>query len=471
MSKIVVDVMQFVKDEDVKFVDFCFMDMCGKEQYVLVLVLVFDEDKFESGYVFDGLLIVGWKGIEVLDMLFMLDLNVVFIDLFYEELIFVLICDVVELVDGKGYECDLCLFVKCVEVYLKSMGIGDMVYFGLELEFFIFDLVQWNMDMLGCFVKINLEEVLWLVGKEFEGGNMGYCLGMKGGYFLVVLVDMFQDMCLEMCLLFEQFGILVEVYYYEVVGQGQNEIGMKFLMLVECVDWMQWLKYIIYNVVYLYGKMVMFMLKLVVGDNGLGMYVYQLIWKDGQNLFVGNGYVGLLELVLFYIGGIIKYVCVLNVIMNLMMNLYKCLVLYFEVLVKFVYLVCNCLVLICILYVLNLKGCCIEMCFLDLMVNLYLLFLVLMMVGFDGIQNKIYLGEVVDKNLYDLLLEEDVKILIVCVGFDQVFEVFDKDCEFLICGGVFMDSMFDVYFVLKEQELVKFCMMMYLIEFEMYYLF
>lgn len=133
--------------------------------------------------------------------------------------------------------------------------------------------------------------------------------------------------------------------------------------------------------------------------------------KDGVNLFVGDKYGGLFEIVLYYIGGIIKYVCVLNVIINLFINFYKCLVFYYEVLVMLVYFVCNCLVFICILVVLSLKVCCIEVCFLDLVVNLYLVFVVMLMVGFDGIKNKIYLGEVMDKDLYDLLVEEVVEIL------------------------------------------------------------
>lgn len=127
------------------------------------------------------------------------------------------------------------------------------------------------------------------------------------------------------------------------------------------------------------------MFKLMVGDNGFGMYVYMLIFKDGKNLFVGDEYVGFLEMVFYFIGGVIKYVCVLNVIMNFFINLYKCLVLYFEVLIMLVYLVCNCFVFICIFYVFSLKGKCIEVCFLDLMMNLYLGFVVLLMVGFDGI--------------------------------------------------------------------------------------
>lgn len=264
-------------------------------------------------------------------------------------------------------------------------------------------------------------------------------------------------------------GFIIEVYYYEVGIVGQCEIGVGFNSLVYKVDEVQILKYCVYNVVYVYGKMVIFMFKFLVGDNGFGMYVYQFLVKDGKNLFVGDEYVGLFKEVLYYIGGIIKYVCVINVFINVFINLYKCLVFGFEVFVMLVYLVCNCLVFICIFWVSGFKVCCVEVCFLDFIVNLYLGFVVMLMVGFDGIKNKIYFGDVVDKDLYDLLVEEVKVILMVFFILMMFLDVLEVDKDFLMEGGVFIQDMIEGYVDLKCGEVEKLNMIIYLVEFEMYY--
>ena len=469
MAKTVADVMKMVKDNEVKFVDFRFTDTRGKEQHVSVPVSHFDEDKFTSGHAFDGSSIAGWKGIEASDMLLMPDPNTANIDPFFEEPTLLLACDVLEPGDGKPYERDPRSLAKRAEAYLKSSGIGDAAYFGPEPEFFVFDQVHWHVGMDGCQVKITSEEAPWSSGKELEGGNMGHRPGVKGGYFPVPPVDSLQDMRSEMCLLLEQCGVPVEVHHHEVAAAGQCEIGTKFSTLVERADWLQLQKYIIHNVAHAYGKTATFMPKPVVGDNGSGMHVHQSVWKGGQNLFAGDGYAGLSEFALYYIGGIIKHARALNAITNPGTNSYKRLVPGFEAPVKLAYSSRNRSASIRIPYVANPKGRRIEVRFPDPTCNPYLAFAAMLMAGLDGVENKIHPGEAASKDLYHLPPEEDAKIPTVCHSLDQALEELDKGRKFLTKGGVFTDAMIDAYIELKMTEVTRFRMTTHPVEFDMYY--
>jgi len=469
MSKTVADVMKLVQENEVKFVDFRFTDTRGKEQHVSVPVSAFSEDKFISGHAFDGSSIAGWKGIEASDMQLMPDPNTANIDPFFEEPTLILTCDVVEPSDGKPYERDPRSLAKRAEAYMQASGMGDTAYFGPEPEFFVFDSIKWDVSMKGCSVEIDSEEAAWNTGKNYEHGNKGYRPSVKGGYFPVPPVDQGQDMRSEMCLILEQLGIPVEVHHHEVANAGQMEIGTKFSTLIQRADWIQLQKYVIHNVAYAYGKTATFMPKPIVGDNGSGMHVHQSVWKDGKNLFAGDGYAGLSEFALYYIGGIIKHARALNAITNPGTNSYKRLVPGFEAPVKLAYSAKNRSASIRIPFVANPKGRRVEARFPDPLMNPYLGFSALLMAGLDGVENKIHPGEAATKDLYHLPPEEDAKIPTVCSSLEQALENLDKDRAFLSKGGVFTDAYIDAYIELKMQEVQRIRMTTHPVEFDMYY--
>ncbi len=465
----VANVMNLIKENEVRFVDFRFTDTRGKEQHVGVPISAFSEDKFTEGHAFDGSSIAGWKGIQASDMLLMPDADSAYIDPFMDETTLVLTCDVVEPSDGKGYDRDPRSIAKRAEAYLKSSGIGDTAYFGPEPEFFIFDSVEWKVDMSGSYCKVFSEEAAWSTGDKFEGGNLGHRPTVKGGYFPVPPVDSLNDIRAAMCIALEEIGIPVEVHHHEVATAGQCEIGTQFSSLTKRADWTQRLKYVVHNTAAAYGKTATFMPKPIVGDNGSGMHVHMSIWKDGKNLFAGNGYAGLSEFALYYIGGIIKHAKALNAITNPGTNSYKRLVPGFEAPVKLAYSARNRSASIRIPYVQSDKARRIEVRFPDPTANPYLAFTALMMAGLDGVQNKIHPGEASDKNLYDLPPEEDAKIPTVCASLDEALAALDKDREFLTRGGVFSNEMIDAFIELKMEEVTRFRMTTHPIEYDMYY--
>jgi len=465
----IADVMKMVKDNDIKFVDFRFTDTRGKEQHVTVPVSAFNEDKFTEGHAFDGSSIAGWKGIQASDMQLMPDPDTANIDPFMDEPTLILTCDVVDPTDGKGYDRCPRSLAKRAEAYLKSSGIGDTAYFGPEPEFFIFDSIQWDVSMSGSSVRINSEEGAWASNDKFEGGNTGHRPGVKGGYFPVPPVDSLQDVRSAMCIALEEMGVPVEVHHHEVATAGQCEIGTKFSTLTQRADWTQITKYVVLNTAHAYGKTATFMPKPFAGDNGSGMHVHQSIWKDGKNLFAGNGYAGLSEFALYYIGGIIKHAKALNAITNPGTNSYKRLVPHFEAPVKLAYSAKNRSASIRIPFVHSDKARRVEARFPDPIANPYLAFSALMMAGLDGVQNKIHPGEPATKDLYHLPPEEDAQIPTVCASLEEALANLDKDREFLTRGGVFSDDWIDAYIALKMEEVNKLRMTPHPAEFGLYY--
>lgn len=463
------NVMQMIKDNDVKFVDFRFVDTRGKEQHVTYPARCIEEDTFTSGTMFDGSSISGWKGINESDMILMPDASSAVMDPFFEEATLIVRCDIVEPSTMQGYERDPRSVAKRAEAYLKSTGIADTAFFGPEPEFFIFDDVRWGADMSGCFLKIDSQEAGWNSEKVYENGNFGHRPGVKGGYFPVPPVDSLHDLRAAMCMTLEEMGQKVEVHHHEVATAGQCEIGVAFNTLVKKADEVLELKYVIQNVAHMYGKTVTFMPKPIVGDNGSGMHVHMSLAKDGQNLFAGNKYGGLSDLALYYIGGIIKHAKALNAITNPGTNSYKRLVPGYEAPVMLAYSARNRSASIRIPYVTNPKGRRVEVRFPDPSANPYLAFAALMMAGLDGIQNKIHPGDAMDKDLYDLPAEEAKAIPTVCHSLDMALDALDADREFLTRGGVFTDDLIDAYIALKMEDVTRVRMTTHPVEFDMYY--
>ena len=200
------EIFQTIKDKDVKFVDLRFTDTRGKEQHVSVPVKAFGQDKFESGHFFDGSSIAGWKGIQASDMVLLPDPTSSFIDPFLEQTTLAITCDVIEPSDGKGYDRDPRSIAKRGAEYLKSTGLGDTAFFGPEPEFFIFDAVEWSVDMSGSRVQDLLGGSAWTTGETFAAGNKGHRPAVKGGYFPVPPVDSLQNIRSAICTALEADG-------------------------------------------------------------------------------------------------------------------------------------------------------------------------------------------------------------------------------------------------------------------------
>ncbi len=463
------EVVEFAKENGVRMVDYKFLDFIGTWQHFTQPISEFSEDTFEEGIGFDGSSIRGWQPIHNSDMLLLPDPTTAKMDPFVAYPTMSIICNIFDPITREGYSRDPRFIAKKAEAYLKSTGIADTAYFGPEPEFFVFDDVRFSSSINESFYCVDSSEGSWNSGRE-EYPNLGYKPGTKGGYFPCAPTDSLIDLRNEMVQVLESVGMRIEASHHEVATGGQCEIDMRFDSLVSMGDTLQWFKYIIKNVAVRNGKTVTFMPKPLFGDNGSGMHCHQSLWKDGENLFAGDGYGGLSKMAMYYIGGIMKHAKALCAFTNPSSNSYKRLVPGYEAPVNLAYSNRNRSAAIRIPTTNNPKGKRVEYRTPDPSCNGYLAFAALLMAGLDGIENKIDPGQPLDKDIYGLSPEELKEVPNVATSLEDALYNLEQDHDFLLKGDVFTIDVIDKWIEYKrEAEVDPVRMRPTPLEFALYY--
>jgi glutamine synthetase len=449
------EVLDMAKENKAKVVDLRFMDYPGLWQHFSVPIRELDESSFEDGFGFDGSSIRGWQPIHASDMLVIPDPETAKMDPFYAAPTITLICNIVDPVTREPYTRDPRNIAQKADAYLKSTGIGDVVYIGPEAEFFIFDDIRFESTRFGAFYEIDSIEGSWNTGRD-EGPNLGYKPRHKEGYFPVPPMDKFQDLRTEMVLTLEELGIEIEAQHHEVATAGQSEIDMRFKPLLQMADQLMWFKYVLKNVAYRHNHTVTFMPKPLFEDNGTGMHTHVSIWKAGQPLFAGDKYAGVSQDALYAIGGILKHCQALCAFTNPTTNSYKRLVPGFEAPVNLAYSSRNRSAAVRLpMYSTSPKAKRIEFRTPDPSCNGYLAFSAILMAVIDGIQNKIDPGDPLDKNIYNLPPEELAEIPSAPGSLDEALDALKADQEFLMKGDVFTQDAIDMWIDYKTENEVN----------------
>jgi len=214
------DVLAYAKDKGMAWVDLKFVDFLGIWQHFTIPMAELSADVFSEGLGFDGSSIRGWMPIHASDMLVLPDASTARPDPFMEHPTLSLVCDIVDPLTREAFTRDPRQIAKKAEKYLRATGVGDTAYFGPEAEFFIFDDVRFDMGPHFAQYRIDSDEAAWNTGRE-EGGNLGYKIPHKGGYFPVAPADSQQDIRSEMCRVMQEVGIEVERQHHEVATAGQ----------------------------------------------------------------------------------------------------------------------------------------------------------------------------------------------------------------------------------------------------------
>lgn len=460
--------IEFIKQEQIEFIDFRFTDYLGKWHHVSYHQSNINEDVLEDGLLFDGSSLPGWCTINESDMQLCPDYTTVGIDPFNKKTTAYIICSIIDPVTGLPYNRDPRSVVKKAEAYLASTGIADTVFVGAEAEFFVFDSVRScvRCDKVSFEIKSNENDTAY--DAEYAYGNTGHRPGTKGGYFPLAPIDHKTDLRANMLATMYEQGLKVDKHHHEV-GAGQQELGFAFDTMLKTADNLQLYKYIVRNVADAYGQTATFMAKPIMGDAGSGMHTHYSLWKKGQPLFAGNGYADLSEKALYFIGGIIKHAKALNAFTNPTTNSYKRLVPGFEAPVLLAYSARNRSASCRIPHGTSPKSKRIEIRFPDPTANPYLAFAAMMMAGLDGIENKINPGEPMDKNLYDLPPEELKNVPAVAADLREALLALEEDHEFLKKGDVFTEELISSYLDIKKAELTEFMKTPHPLEFKMYY--
>ena len=249
------DVIELVKDHDVRFVRLWFTDVLGQLKSFSINASEL-EDAFEGGMGFDGSSITGFNPIEESDMIAMPDPSTFAILPWRPD----------ENADRRGCSATsrspAASPTRAIPRWIlrralkraEEMGF-DAYNVGPELEFFYFKDAK---------TEDGVPEVL-----------------DEGGYFDLTTLDAGSDVRRETVLALEQLGIHVEYTHHEV-GPSQHEVDMRYKDALAMADDCMTYRITVKEYAMKYGWHATFMPKPLYGENGSGMHVHQSLIEGRQ---------------------------------------------------------------------------------------------------------------------------------------------------------------------------------------------
>lgn len=443
------EIFSLIKKNDLKFVDLRFCDLRGVWQHMTIPASEFSLENIEKGFGFDGSSIAGFQMIYDSDMVLKPDLSTVFLDPFMERTLSV-ICYVWDPEKDNFYEKDPRYVAKKAEDYLRETKIADTSYWGPEIEFFVFDRVEFSINSLFSYFKIISQET-----NASELGD-GYPIDIKRGYFPLPPYDKIHFFRNEMTKILISLGIEVEVHHHEVASGGQVEIDMRFDSLTRMADKVMIYKYVARNLSRKMGMTAIFLPKPIYGDNGSGMHTHQSLFKNGRNLFFDmNGYGQLSKAGLSYLAGLLSNIRPLLAFTNPTVNSYRRLVPHFEAPTSIAFSKRNRSAAIRIpMYFKNEEGSKrIEFRCPDPTANPYLAFAAMLVFGIEGIKKNFDPGKMgygpFDENIWE---KESAK-----QTPDNIFDTLKslEEDKILTRSKVFSTEIIESYIALKYEEAKK----------------
>ncbi len=461
-------VLQTIKDEDISFLNFWFVDIFGELRRLGMPSYAIDKKSFEMGLEkLDASSIVGFKSVNNSDMILKPDpksFRILPND--YDpgnRKNAVLFCDLYEgnTVKETRYNRDSRGIAYTASKQLKNFGFTHTNW-GPEIEFFVFDTINVYPSPYGAThsgggsgYSIESKESPW------AKGNVSTAIDIKEGYYPSQPKDTLETFRKDVCDdLYKNFGIKIEAEHHEVATSGQCEINLVYDEMITMADSVVTVKNIVKVKAKRKNKVATFMPKPIFGDNASAMHTHVSLWKDAVNVMFDQDdeVAQLSQTARYYIGGIMDHASALCAITNPTTNSYKRLVPGFEAPVYVCWGLGNRSAAIRVpMYNRNQeKSKRIEYRVPDPTANIYLLEAALLLAGLEGIKNKIDPGDPVEENVYKLSPEKrrEYKIGSLPVSLKEALDSLNSDQKFL--EEVFTKDFIDKYVELKYKEYTAF---------------
>ena len=472
MAKTAQDIIEFIREHDIKMVDFKMVDIAGQYRHVTIPATSFTEDTLISGIGFDASN-YGYAVIEKSDMVFIPDPDTAQIDPFCEIPTLAMTGNamIIDYPNNRPLDQYPRNIVAAAEQYMKHTGIADTMLILPEFEFYLFDDVTWKMTPNEISSRVDAEQAYW--NSEISG--TGVIVPKQAHYHIAKPFDRTYECRSEMCLLMEEAGTPVKYHHPEVGGAGQFEIEPKLGQMSKMADATMLIKYIVHNTALKYGKTATFMPKPVYGEAGSGMHVHMLLMKDGIPVFSDDaGYAHLSKEAHWFMGGLLKHIASLCAITNPSTNSFKRLIPGFEAPVTIGYATSNRSAVIRIpAYAKTPNMRRFELRNPDATCNPYFCYAALLMAGLDGIKHQIDPHKngwgPYDMNLYDLPEKEKAKLRHLPTSLDEALDALEKDHDYLTMGNVFPEQLIKRFIATKRKECVTMAAIPHPAEFERYY--
>jgi len=472
MAKTVQDIMNMIRENDIKMVDFKMVDITGQYRHVTILAENFSEDTMKYGIGFDASN-YGYAVVEKSDMVFIPDPDTAMIDPFCQIPTLTMtgnamIIDTPENRPLAQYPRNI---VRAAVEYMKDSGIADTMLILPEFEFYLFDRVGWDVqpNRLTAFVDTNQSYL------NSANQGLGVVVPKQKNYHIAKPFDDSYECRSEMCLLMKEAGIEINYHHPEVAASGQFEIEPQLGEMTHMADATMLIKYIIHNTALKYGKSATFMPKPIYGEAGSGMHVHMLLMKEGQPVFSDdNGYAHLSDTAHYFMGGLLKHIDSLCALTNPSTNSFKRLVPGFEAPVTVGYATSNRSAVIRIpAYAKSPDKRRFELRNPDATCNPYFCYAAILMAGLDGVKNKIDPHEngwgPYDMNLYHLPEEEKAKLKGLPTCLEDALDALEADHDYLTAGGVFPEELIANFIKTKRAECARLAAIPNPAEFEAYY--